>query len=292
MISRASIARFCFTSVTASAVSMSCSGHMVRIPCRNSAYNIAVKTLVESAIDAHWNMTPTFRRTTHSNALALSACLLITVMTFARPAANAAQWQPLTLRFDMPSQPLPTALVAFGELTGYSVLVSSDLTSGRTAAAVHGDYTPAEALQRLLAGTRLGVRFSGSKAFTLQALAAEPEPSPAPVAEEGQAQVPVPTYAAVLQRSVTRALCQLDAEDFGHYRLALQLWLDARGKVSDVRMLESSGVTQRDRAVLQRLRTLVMDGPPPIELPQPLTILLTPRPDPAADCLLYRSRKD
>ena len=239
-------------------------------------------------------MTPTFRRTAHSNALTLSACLFITVMTLARPAANAAQWQPPTLRFDVPAQPLPAALVAFGELTGYSVLVSSDLAAGRTAATVHGDYTPAEALQRLLAGTRLGVRFSGSKAFTLQALPADADPAAVPAsapALEASA-VPVPAYAAVLQRSLTRALCQLDADDFGHYRLALQLWLDARGKVSDVRMLESSGVAQRDRAVLQRLRTLVMDGPPPAGLPQPLTILLTPRPDPAADCRRYRSGKD
>jgi hypothetical protein len=57
--------------------------------------------------------------------------------------------------------------------------------------------------------------------------------------------------------------------------------------VRDVHVLEGSGVAQRDRAVLQRLRSLLMDGAPPEGLPQPLTILLTPRPDPGADCAPY-----
>ena len=94
--------------------------------------------------------------------------------------------------------------------------------------------------------------------------------APAPVpAEAVPAAPPLQAYAAILQRSLTRALCRLHPDAFGRYRLAFQLWLDERGKV---------------RAVLQRLRSLMMDGAPPVGLPQPLTILLTPRPDPGADC--------
>ncbi|MBH1984684.1 MAG: STN domain-containing protein, partial [Burkholderiales bacterium] len=77
-------------------------------------------------------------------------------MTFVRPAASASGNDAGTqaiVRFDLPAQPLDAALVAFGEVTGYSVLVSSQLAAGRVAAPVRGDYTPAEALQRLLAGT-------------------------------------------------------------------------------------------------------------------------------------------
>ena len=232
-------------------------------------------------------MTRTHRRTATGNALALSACLL---MTFIRPAAGAAgndAGTQATVRFDLPAQPLDAALVAFGEVTGYSVLVSSELAAGRTAAPVRGDYTPAEALQRLLAGTQLGARFSGSNAFTLLALADAPV-APAPVpAEVTPVTAPLQGYAAILQRSLTRALCRLHPDAFGRYRLAFQLWLDERGKVRAVHMLESSGVAQRDRAVLQRLRSLLMDGAPPAGLPQPLTILLTPRPDPGADCAPY-----
>ncbi|SDI01742.1 Secretin and TonB N terminus short domain-containing protein [Janthinobacterium sp. YR213] len=236
-------------------------------------------------------MTQTHRRAAKGNAL--SACLLMTFMTFmtfVRPAAGADGADAAahaTLHFDLPAQPLDAALVAFGEVTGYSVLVSSQLAAGRVAAAVRGDYTPAEALQRLLAGTQLGARFSGSNAFTLLALADAPV-APAPVpAEAVPAAPPLQGYAAVLQRSLTRALCRLHPDAFGRYRLAFQLWLDERGKVRAVHVLEPSGVEQRDRAVLQRLRSLLIDGAPPAGLPQPLTILLTPRPDPGADCAPY-----
>ena len=233
-------------------------------------------------------MTRPHRRTATGNALALSACLLMTWMAFVCPAASAMDAAPAASRyFDLPAQPLDAALVAFGEATGYSVLVSSELAAGRMAAPVRGDYTPAEALQRLLAGTQLGVRFSGRNAFTLLALAddlaaaAPAAPAPLPAAPG------LPAYAAVLQRSLTRALCRLHPDAFGRYRLAFQLWLDERGRVRDVHVLEPSGVAQRDRAVLQRLRSLLMDGAPPAGLPQPLTILLTPRPDPDADCAPY-----
>ncbi|WP_219118124.1 secretin and TonB N-terminal domain-containing protein [Janthinobacterium sp. UMAB-56] len=236
-------------------------------------------------------MTLSHRRAATGNAL--SACLLMTLMTlmtFVRPAAGADDADATvhaTLRFDLPAQPLDTALVAFGEATGYSVLVSSTLAAGRVAASVRGDYTPAEALQRLLAGTQLGARFSGSRAFTLLALADAPVASAPVPAEAVPAAPPLQGYAAILQRSLTRALCRLHPDAFGRYRLAFQLWLDERGRVRAVHVLEPSGVAQRDHAVLQRLRSLLMDGAPPAGLPQPLTILLTPRPDPDADCAPY-----
>ena len=235
-------------------------------------------------------MTRPHLRTATGNALALSACLLMTLMAFVRPAASADAGDAgaqAAVRFDLPAQPLDAALVAFGELTGYSVLVSSELAAGRLAAPVRGEYTPTEALQRLLVGTQLGARFSGSKALTLLALAEDAAPSVAAPAAQLAAAPTLQAYAAVLQRSLTRALCRLHPEAFGRYRLAFQLWLDERGKVREVHVLEPSGVAQRDSAVLQRLRSLLMDGAPPVGLPQPLTILLTPRPDPAADCAPY-----
>lgn len=241
-------------------------------------------------------MIRTHRRHPTEHSAPWSVCLLltlVTLMTFARPAPASrgagadAPAASATLRFDFPAQPLDAALVAFGELTGYSVLVSSALAAGRMAAPVSGDYTPAEALQRLLAGTQLAVRFSGSNAFSLQPLPpgqAASLPAPVDGTEAPAVASPLQAYAGILQHSLTRALCRLHPDAFGRYRLAFQLWLDERGKVREVHVLETSGVAQRDRAVLQRLRNLLMDAAPPAGLPQPLTILLTPRPDPDADC--------
>lgn len=230
-------------------------------------------------------MTPTFPGAATGNALALAACLLMMLAPCACAPAHAGTAPPAVLRFDLPAQPLAMALVAFGACTGYAVLVSSNLAAGRMAAPVRGEYTPAEALQRLLAGTQLGARFSGSRAVTLVALPASADVVAAAVEAPDAPDAPaLADYTAVLQRSITRALCRLHPAAFGRYRLAFQLWLDARGRVRRVRLLEPSGVAQRDRDVRQRLASLAMDSAPPDGLAQPLTILLTPRPDPAADC--------
>ncbi|MDC8757968.1 TonB family protein [Janthinobacterium fluminis] len=212
-----------------------------------------------------------------SARLLMGSLMAVAQLVYAGPAdgPEAAPAQ----RFDLPAQGLDAALVAFGELTGYSVLVSSTLAAGRQSAAVHGQFAPREALQRLLAGTELDTRYAGAKAFTLAPAA----PASAPAAA-GQPRAGLGAYAAVLQTSITRALCRLQPEAFGRYRVAFQLWLDEAGLVRDARLLESSGVPQRDGALLQRMRALLMDAAPPPGLAQPLTILLTPRPDPGADC--------
>ncbi|WPG41438.1 secretin and TonB N-terminal domain-containing protein [Variovorax sp. EBFNA2] len=194
------------------------------------------------------------------------------------------------LHFDLPEQPLARSLAVFGYLTGHSVLVTSGLTDGREASPVQGDFAPRDALQRMLAGTGLVARYTGASAFTLvpvQATAVaqdERAPAGAPVAGSPRA---LQAYAAVLQGAVTRVLCIAQPDAFGRYRLAIQLWIDPAGAVTEARLLEGSGVPARDATVLASLRSLGLDTPPPAALPQPLTLLLTPRPDPARDCRPY-----
>lgn len=214
---------------------------------------------------------------------------LLTVAQLAQPAPAGGD-DGLPIQFDLRAQALESALAAFSELTGYSVLVSSSLTSGRQAAAVYGDFGPRDALRRLVAGSGLVVRYVGARAFTLA-----PELAVAPL-DEGdsshrQDDIRKDTdrghVAAQLQWSITHLLCLVQPETFGRYRIGFQLWFGENGKVRDVRLLESSGVRSRDAAVLGALRGLAIDALPS-DLPQPVTILLTPRPNLARDCPLYR----
>ncbi|WP_422087259.1 TonB family protein [Variovorax sp.] len=200
------------------------------------------------------------------------------------------------LRFDLPVQPLEISLAVFGRITGYSVLVTSSLTAGREAAAVQGDYAPRDALQHMLAGTGLAARYTATNAFTLVPVPAESAAEEARNARASKAQAEAEGlriqagYAAVLQSSITRVLCAVQPDTFGRYRLGIQLWIDPAGLVSGTRLLESSGQGTRDATVLASLRTLEMDAPPPPGMAQPVTILLTPRADPARDCRPYRVR--
>lgn len=186
-----------------------------------------------------------------------------------------------TMPFDIPAQALDAALTAYTQTTGLAVLVASGLTAGRRAVAVRGHYAPREALRRLLADTPLEVRYTSDTAFTLVA------PEAAPAATSGtyaQAQALLMAYAGTVQSTLTRSLCHWQGEAFGRYRAGLELWIDRAGKVDRARLLGSTGDDARDADMVLRLRGLVMDAPPPADLPQPLTLLLTRQRDPAAIC--------
>lgn len=215
---------------------------------------------------------------------ALSCCLALVLLALAAGARAAPG--PSLARYDFPAQPLAAALAAYGRLTGASVLVASQLTADRRAAALSGEYAPREAMQALLRGTGLEARYIGANALTLVAGPGEPAPGADARPEAAPAgRLRLGAYAAVVQRGITRALCLAQPEAFGRYRIALQLWIDGAGRVYEARLLEPSGAPARDEAVLRRLRQLAFEGVPPDGLPQPVTVLLAPRADPRADPL-------
>lgn len=73
------------------------------------------------------------------------------------PAAAAAQ----QVNFSIPAQPLAGALSAFSRTTGWEVGYSSEIVRSKTSQALSGAMTPAHALERLLAGSGIRIRFTG-----------------------------------------------------------------------------------------------------------------------------------
>lgn len=214
------------------------------------------------------------------------ACWFAFGLAVLPPAALAQQRAADTalIPFDIAAQPLDAALAAYTQATGMAVLVTSRLTAGRQASAVRGRLAPREALRLLLTGTGLQARYTSASAFTLvEAAANAPAPRAAATAPSAAA---VTRYAGVLQNTVTRALCQWTGAQFGRYRASLQLWIGRNGVVRQARVLSGTGDARRDEALAGVLSGLIMDTPPPADLPQPVTIVLAPRPDPRADCRL------
>lgn len=78
------------------------------------------------------------------------------------PAATSAA-------IDIPSQTLSSALIAFSRQTRIEIFVPSSLASGKRSGAVSGVQAPEAALQRLLAGTGLTYRFTGTRSITVEA---------------------------------------------------------------------------------------------------------------------------
>ncbi|MEB6661106.1 hypothetical protein MXL91_06615 [Achromobacter ruhlandii] len=213
------------------------------------------------------------------------ACWFALGLSVLPPAALAQQHAAdgASIAFDIAAQPLDAALAAYTQATGMAVLVTSRLTAGRQGNAVRGRLAPREALGLLLAGTGLQARYSSASAFTL---VEAPASAPAPRASATTPSAALTRYAGILQNTVTRALCQWTGAQFGRYRASLQLWIGRNGVVRQARVLTGTGDARRDAALAGVLSGLIMDTPPPADLPQPVTIVLAPRPDPDADCRL------
>jgi len=98
-------------------------------------------------------------------------------ITVLAAGALAAQAQDARLRFDIPAQPLASALRAFASQGGQQLLFDEDRLARLRAPALNGRYTPREALDRLLAGTGMVAMPSGPGFFTLQEAPTPPGPS-------------------------------------------------------------------------------------------------------------------
>jgi hemoglobin/transferrin/lactoferrin receptor protein len=100
-----------------------------------------------------------------------AACLLATtaIVGLAGLSPAAAQGGPAprvagvnaARSFNIPAQPLASALNAFGRQSGLQVTLAAATSRGVTSRAVNGTYTAQQALAQLLAGTGIGFRITG-----------------------------------------------------------------------------------------------------------------------------------
>jgi len=174
-------------------------------------------------------------------------------------------------RFDIAAQPLASALVEFADSTGMAALVDAEVAGGKRSTAVHGRLLPQDALRILLAGTGLSFRRAGATAFTVG------PNTTAPMIDgeysDGHRRAEFNHYFALIQGTIEQALCS-DAEVRpGPYRSVVQVWVGQAGSIDAIHPVGSSGDDGRDaRIALAIARARVT--PPPVGLPQPVTVIL------------------
>lgn len=71
------------------------------------------------------------------------------------------------IHFDIPSNNLATALLAYSDATGIQLNYPQALVSGLKSSSVTGDYTPEQALQKLLAGANIAYQYVDNDAIAL-----------------------------------------------------------------------------------------------------------------------------
>jgi hypothetical protein len=195
-----------------------------------------------------------------------------------------------TIRFDLPAQPLDNALIVYAEITGVEVFVDHALSVGQYSGALSGEYSPEVALRTLLAGTGLQIRRAAERAYTVVAPAMqelEPGRELSWVGDHERM-----TFFATLQAAIMNALCTRSNFVLGQHRVALSIWIDPTGKVTDARMLTSPISDDASIGIAEGVRKVTIGQPPPIGLKQPVTfVILAKSPDRRGDCAALRSKR-
>jgi hypothetical protein len=173
--------------------------------------------------------------------------------------------------FNIPSQPLADALVAYGEITGLEVYYDGAFATGRRSTKVVGKFTSLDGLEILLRGTGYVPRVTGPDALTLEPMSRAAElPSHVSTALIRRYE----PYFAALQTRIARALCGLDtgASD----EIIVSFVVSESGVIVGARSLTLGGNPARDAALAANLRGLQIDEAPPPDLPQPVTMAIYP----------------
>lgn len=179
------------------------------------------------------------------------------------------------VHFDIPSQPLASALRAYSKATGYDVFNDGALSRNQQATALTGVYAPMAGLQVLLRGTGYVARATDM----VHTVTIVPAPSLAPQRATFDRYQP---YFAMLQTRLDEAFCE-KAPAAGE-AVTVRFWLDPFGSISKVELAEA-GLRESQRDVVARLQGLQTGKTPPSGLPAPLTMVIyPPLPGDASEC--------
>lgn len=186
-------------------------------------------------------------------------------------------WQGLaasreSVRFEIPAQSVAEALDNYSAATGLEVFYDGALAVGRRSNAVQGTLAPDVALRELLVGTGLVARATGATSFTL-----------VPALSTHTSNIVYQSYFAVVQAKVGRALCARAETRPGDVDLIVRIWIAATGAVQQAQIINGSDAAATEPTAAVALRGLSI-GPPPPDMPQPVTMAILARAKGAAGC--------
>jgi iron complex outermembrane recepter protein len=108
-------------------------------------------------------------------AFASLACAVALASLLGLASSAGAQSPERVYRFDLPAQTLGSALRAFGEVSHQQIIFSEAAVKGKRSHEVVGNFTAAQALDRLLVGTGMTVTRTADGVFYVGSGAARSE---------------------------------------------------------------------------------------------------------------------
>lgn len=175
--------------------------------------------------------------------------------------------------FDIPAQPLATALEAYSSVTGIETLYESAVARERRSGAVRGSLTAFDALRMLLSGTSLSARSIAQDAVTIEQPPVSAQRAAGPSPDKSAHRV----YYSLIQGSLERALCRDDQIRPGSYRAVLKLTIAANGLIRQPSLVGTTGNVDRDHMIAQALDGVSIGSSPPADLLQPVIMVILPQ---------------
>jgi hypothetical protein len=175
--------------------------------------------------------------------------------------------------FNLPAQPLASALESYSVASGWQVIYNASLAVGRRSTEVKGDFTPDAALRTLLAGTGLMPRFKAADGVML---VPDPMATLAPDEIADDVDPAFKSYYGLIQTGLKRAFCASPQIRAGSYRISLGFWLGSSGTVTRMALLGTSGRIDIDESFDRAIRSLSVGAAPPAGFAQPVVLLVTP----------------
>jgi hypothetical protein len=231
--------------------------------------------------------------TTRSLWAALSIILFLMAKSACAQQAIAA---PLPgpralIPFNIPSQPLASALEAYSVATGVQVLYESSLALRLRSEGITAVTTSDRALEMLIANTGLIVRYTGRNAITISRPSAflgnQPPPSVfsnaalrMPVLQIGAGlpdKIALRAYSDAIRTQVEAALKRYPETRDGSYRVGVSLWVGGDRTVERAELFQSTGRASRDAAVKTVLQSLVINQDSPPNTPRPVKLVIVVR---------------
>lgn len=187
------------------------------------------------------------------------------------------------LTFAIPAQSLEDALIVYAAATGAEVFVDHALVAARRSEPVQGVYSLEGALRRMLAGTGLDIRRAAPRAYILVAMPLREPPSdwsPRWATDRNRSR-----FFVALQTALKRTLCAQSELGLGQYRAALAVWIDSTGRIVEARLLNTDIPVSSSHGLLNSIKGVSIGEPPPIDLQQPVSLVILPRsPERTGDC--------
>jgi hypothetical protein len=177
------------------------------------------------------------------------------------------------ITFNIPAQPLASALEAYSSATGIETLYDSAVAHEFRSAAVSGTLTAVDALRMMLTGTPLSARTIAPEAVTIerQQNPAQAAAGPSPDKSEHR------RYFSQIQAGLERAFCKDDQVRPGGYRVVVKFSIAGNGQVRWPSMVGTTGSEDRDRTILLTLDGVSLGSAPPADLPQPIMMVILPK---------------